>query len=71
MTIDASGGSQIDLSAFYVKGANVEASGGSQVTVSASGRLDVDASGGSRVYYLGSPTLGKVEESGGSDVRRK
>ena len=51
--------------------ANVEASGGSEVTVNASGRLDADASGGSDIYYLGSPTLGTIEESGGGDVRRK
>jgi hypothetical protein len=71
VTIDASGGSDVDLSAFSVVDAKVEASGGSEVTVNASGRLDADASGGSRVYYLGSPTLGTIEESGGSSVRRK
>jgi len=71
VTIDASGGSEADLSGFSVEDANVEASGGSEVTVNASGRLDADASGGSRIYYLGSPTLGTIEESGGSSVRRK
>ena len=71
VTIDASGGSEADLFAFSVVDANVEASGGSEVTVNASGRLDADASGGSRVYYLGSPTLGTIEESGGGEVRRK
>ena len=71
VTIDASGGSDADLAAFSVVDANVEASGGSEVTVNASGRLDADASGGSRVYYLGSPTLGTIDESGGSSVRRK
>jgi hypothetical protein len=68
LTLDASGGSGADLSAFAVVNANVEASGGSQLTVNPSGRLDVDASGGSRVYYLGSPTLGRVEKSGGAEV---
>lgn len=71
VTIDASGGSEADLSAFSVVDANVEAGGGSTVTVNASGRLDADASGGSRIYYLGSPTLGTIKESGGGDVRRK
>ena len=71
VTIDASGGSDVDLSAFSVVDANVEASGGSEVTVNASGRLDADASGGSDIYYLGSPTLGTIEESGGGEVRRK
>jgi hypothetical protein len=71
VTIDASGGSDADLSGFSVVDANVEASGGSEVTVNASGRLDADASGGAGIYYLGSPTLGTIEESGGGDVRRK
>jgi len=71
LTINASGGSQVDLSAFAVTDANVEASGGSQATVNASGRLDVEATGGSKVFYLGSPTLGKVESSGGAEIRRK
>jgi len=71
VTIDISGGSEADLSGFSVVDANVEASGGSEVTVNASGRLDADASGGSEVYYIGSPTLGTIDESGGSSVRRK
>jgi hypothetical protein len=69
VTIDASGGSEADLSGFSVADASVEASGGSEVTVNVSGRLDADASGGSRVFYLGSPALGKIDESGGSTVR--
>jgi hypothetical protein len=71
VTINASGGSEADLSGFSVVDANVEASGGSEVTVNASGRLDADASGGSDIYYLGSPTLGTIKESGGGEVRRK
>ena len=69
VTIDAAGGSEADLSAFSVVDANVEAGGKSQVTVNVGGRLDVDASSGARVYYLGSPTLGMIKESGGSEVR--
>jgi hypothetical protein len=71
LTIDASGGSHAKLAELVVVDADVEASGGSEVTVNPSGRLDADASGGSRVYYLGSPTLGKIDESGGSTVRRR
>jgi hypothetical protein len=68
-TIKASGSGEIDLSAFSVVDANVEAGGASQVTVNVSGRLDVDASNGAEVYYLGSPTLGTIKESGGAEVR--
>jgi hypothetical protein len=71
VTIDASGGSDVDLADFPVADANVEASSGSEATVKPSGRLDADASSGPRVYYLGSPTLGKVEISADSSVERK
>ncbi|MGB5933808.1 MAG: head GIN domain-containing protein [Anaerolineae bacterium] len=71
VTIDARGGSSVDLGSFPVNDANVKASGASNVTVNASGKLDADASGGSQVYYLGSPTLGKVDTSGDSSVQPK
>ena len=51
--------------------AAVEASGASNVTVQTNGVLDVEASGGSRVFYLGDPTLGNIETSGGSTVGRR
>ena len=71
VTIDASGASSVDLDGFPVNDANVEASGASNVTVNASGKLDVNASGASHVYYLGSPTLGKLDTSGASSINRK
>ena len=51
--------------------ANVEMSGGGRATVNPSGRLDVNASGGSHVYYVGNPTLGDIDTSGGSSVERE
>ena len=69
--INASGASTVDLAAFSVADANVEASGASDVTVNASGRLDASASGASDIYYLGSPTMGKVDTSGASSIRLK
>jgi len=71
VSITASGGSQINLGDFPVADASVNASGGSEVTVKPSGRLDANASSGSPVYYLGSPTLGTIKESSGGEVRRK
>lgn len=68
ISVDASGGSDADLASFEVVNASVVASGGSDVTVNASGTLNADASGGSQVYYLGSPTMGQIDTSGGSDV---
>lgn len=69
--IDASGSSEVNLGSFLVNDANVKADGASNVTVKPSGKLDANASGASRIYYLGSPTLGKVDTSGGSSVQAK
>ncbi len=71
VTVDGSGASAVDLADFPGADANVKASGASEVTVNASGTLDVDASGASHVYYLGSPTLGKVNTTGASAVEQK
>jgi hypothetical protein len=71
LKLDASGGGQIDLGDFSVVDANVEMSGGGWATVNVSSRLDVDASGGSHVQYIGNPTLGDIDTSGGSSVERE
>jgi hypothetical protein len=68
MRIDASGASHADLSDFVVEDADVEVSGASRATVNVTGRLDVDASGASRVDYLGDPILGRIDTSGASSV---
>jgi hypothetical protein len=71
VTIDASGSSDVDLSDFQVDDARVDVSGSSTVTVNPNGRLDVDASGASAVYYVGDPTLGDIDTSGSSSVEGK
>ncbi len=71
LTLDISGASTADLGGFSVNDADVEASGASKVTVKAGGRLDADASGASKVYYLGNPTMGRVETSGGAIIAPK
>jgi hypothetical protein len=71
VTIGASGASVIDLADFPVADAGVEASGASTATVNPSGSLDVGASGASHVYYVGNPTMGKIDTSGASSVERK
>jgi hypothetical protein len=71
LTIDISGSSDLDLVEFPVVDARVDASGTSSATVNASGRLDVDASGASDVYYLGDPTMGTIDTSGESSVEQK
>jgi hypothetical protein len=69
--IDVSSSSELDLSEFSVLNAGVEASSASTVTVNASGRLDVDTSSASNVYYHGNPTLGEIDTSSGSSVEPK
>jgi hypothetical protein len=39
--------------------------------VNPSGTLNVDASGGSHVSYVGSPTLGTIDKSGSSSVTQE
>jgi hypothetical protein len=67
--VDVSGSSDADLSEFPAADAIVDASGASTVSVNLSGRLDADASGSSDVYYLGNPTLGRMDTSGSSTIQ--
>ncbi len=67
----ASGASRVRLDDFQVTDTRVEASGASEVTVHASGRLDAEASGVSRITYLGNPRLGRIETSFGSSVAQR
>jgi hypothetical protein len=71
LAISGSGGSHVELGEWPVRDADVSVSGGGEVTVDPSGRLDVHASGGAHIYYRGSPTLGTVDTSGGSEVRAR
>jgi len=68
---EAAGSSDVNLTDFPVVDASVKAGGKSQVTVNVSGRLDVDASNGANVYYLGDPTLGTIDTSGSATVEPK
>ncbi len=71
LKVDASGASHVELSGFAVRDAAVEVSGASSATVAPAGRLDAQASGASRIYYLGNPTMGRIETSGGSSIQSK
>lgn len=67
-TLTVSGASTADLADFAMKDVNVEASGASTAIVDVSGRLDAQASGASKVEYLGDPALGRIDETGASRV---
>ncbi|MFN8442847.1 MAG: head GIN domain-containing protein [Caldilineaceae bacterium] len=71
LTITASGASPVDLAKFPAQDAKIDASGASNVTVQLTGTLDAKASGASHVYYLGSPTLGRVNTSGASSINQR
>ncbi|MFL7794097.1 MAG: head GIN domain-containing protein [Anaerolineae bacterium] len=71
LVVKASGGSIVKLSEFSAANADIEASGASTATVNVSGTLNANASGASRVYYVGEPTLGRVDTSGAASVGQK
>ncbi len=71
LTINGSGGSQLDLSDFTVTIAYVNLSGGSTADVDATGTINANLSGGSHLYYSGNPTLGSQNVSGGSTIQRR
>jgi hypothetical protein len=71
MVIDASGASRVGLDNFPVASANVKLSGASGATVNLDGRLDADLSGASRLSYMGEPTMGNIDMSGGSTMSKK
>ena len=68
IVIDASGASHVELADFPVNNADVTLSGASRSTVNLDGRLDADLSGASHLTYIGTPTLGIIDTSGGSTI---
>jgi hypothetical protein len=66
-----SGASTMRLDDFEVSNADIELSGASKATVNVSGQMDVEVSGASNLYYLGSPTLGRLNVSGASNIRQR
>jgi len=70
-SLDASGASHIDIAALPITSARISLSGASSATVNASGRLDGDISGASKLSYMGNPQLGNISTSGASTIRQK
>ncbi len=66
--IEASGASKVDFTDFATKHTVAALSGASTAIVRPDGMLDVSASGASRVFYLGRPSMGRVELSGASTL---
>ena len=68
LQLDVSGGSRLDLPQLTAGDADLTLSGGSNGRVMVTGTLNAEASGGSRLEYSGSPQLGTIDVSGGSEV---
>lgn len=71
LSADASGASTIDAENLKVQDADVEASGASKAVVSATNDLKVDASGASKISYVGEPKNIKQNSSGASTITKK
>jgi predicted nucleic acid-binding Zn ribbon protein len=71
LTANCSGGSRLELSEFAVNNADINFSGGSQGTINLDGVLDADLSGGSQLLYIGNPTMGDINTSGGSTISQR
>jgi hypothetical protein len=71
LRLGVSGASNLDLEDFPAQNADIELSGASEVGVVLSGTLDVEASGASRLYFGGSPTMGRIDLSGASSIKRR
>ncbi|HEY31580.1 MAG TPA: DUF2807 domain-containing protein [Dehalococcoidia bacterium] len=71
VVLNAWGASRLDLSDFVLNDTAVNLKGASEATVNVNGRLDLDLSGGSRLYYNGKPTMGKINVSGTSSLSQR
>jgi len=71
VVLQVSGASSMNLEDLTVDNASVGASGASSIKINASGRLDLDLSGASRLYYTGGAMIGNLEMSGASTVKQR
>lgn len=71
LNIEVSGASSIDAEALKSKTATVDSSGASKVSVFATDRLNLEASGASKIQYSGNPASVEKESSGASSIRQK
>lgn len=71
MEIKTSGGSHLKLASLTVNNADITLSDVSDCTINLSGRLDTKLSGASRLEYIGEPTLGKIDITGVSTLKKK
>jgi len=71
IVVEASGASRVKLVGFTVSNADVTLGGASTGTVNLDGRLNANLSGASKLSYIGEPTMGTINTSGGSTLSKK
>lgn len=71
LVLDASGASLANLTDFTVNNADVRLSGASNGTVNLGGRLDADLSGASSLAYIGEPTMGDIDITEASNLKKR
>lgn len=69
--LSAWGASRLDLANFILNDTSINLKGASEATVTVNGKLDMDLSSGSRLYYSGNPTMGKINVSGASTLSQR
>lgn len=71
LTVEVSGASGIDAETLTAENADIDASGASSVIVNVTGDLTADASGASKIIYVGTPKNLNTKKSGASRVSAK
>ena len=71
LTIDVSGASGVEADSLKAENATVDASGASKVSLFVSNRLISEASGASKIVYLGNPASVQKNSSGASKISPK
>lgn len=71
MNAEVSGASHLNLEDYLVNNADVALSGASKGTVNVSGILDANLSGASNLRYIGTPSMGDIDISGASSLKKK
>ncbi|MFC2070870.1 head GIN domain-containing protein, partial [Chloroflexota bacterium] len=60
VVLNVSGASRLDMTDFTLQDASIELSGASEATVNVKGKVDVQLSGASRLYFYGNPDMGEL-----------
>lgn len=70
-TLDASGASDIDAAKLLCHRGEISASGASEINVNVDQEISLEASGASEIYYIGTPKVLSISNSGSSTIKNK